>query len=175
MIKQAVSKKFINYIQFCLDKENISTRELSEKLEKSSAYISQVLTQKIRTITYENAFSILKEFMPGNDSVIESMLIEQFGIEPDEIIESRLKIDEENETETVKRMKVCESIITNINNNLKRKMFEEKDVEKLLILQEYSKMDFNDRNLGELLDEVARIYKKANEEDYNKLLKIINN
>ncbi|TEB09869.1 hypothetical protein [Pelotomaculum propionicicum] len=103
-MKQNIPDSFVSYIKFYMGKTGISTRELSKRVNKSANYISSILLGKIQTIEFKTALAIVETLNPQINAV--ELLIDNFNIEPEELIQKRWKEMEESQKKT-SRHSIC--------------------------------------------------------------------
>lgn len=105
-----VTDKFIRFLNTVRKQAKLTTRDLGQILGKSAMYVSYLENGKIKTIDFDTAYTMLEtinnkhQFVSGTvdgDSspkiLISDMLINTFGIEPEEVIRKRFE-DEEKKT-----------------------------------------------------------------------------
>jgi len=110
MIQSKVTEKFMKFFATVRNQANVSTRELGELMGKSPMYISYIESGKTKTINFDTAVKMLvyinskKQFISGRIDgntdttvLIMNMLIDTFGIEPEELIKQREKWEESEE------------------------------------------------------------------------------
>ncbi|MCL6612532.1 MAG: helix-turn-helix transcriptional regulator [Peptococcaceae bacterium] len=141
-MKQNIPDNFISYIKYYMGKTGISTRELSKKVNKSTNYISSVLTGKIRTIEFKTALAIVETLNPKINAV--QLLIDDFNIEPEEFIKKRWKEMEEEQERKLEEIQYVEGIADSIRQNLIEDMLRNGTPEKAQIIEQLSKHDFHD-------------------------------
>jgi transcriptional regulator with XRE-family HTH domain len=104
-----VSDTFTRFLKMVRNQAKISTRELAEVANKSTAYVSILENGKIKTIDFTTAYKMLeyinekKPFITGSingdsssGTLVLDMLINRFNIMPEEFIEREL-IEAENQ------------------------------------------------------------------------------
>jgi len=134
MMKQRVPANFINYVKFYLERSDISSRKLGKEIGMSSNYVSSLLLGKIKTISYDTAYKLIKALTPGVD--VERLLIEDFGIEPDELIEKRMEEMEKEQEHLIQRIKQAEEEAEKLKNDLMADLVNNQAFEKLDIIKE---------------------------------------
>lgn len=106
-----VSDKFIRFLNMVRKQAKLSTRELGQVLGKSAMYVSYLENGKIKTIDFDTAYTMLEAIYNKNpfvsgvvdgdsspEALITDMLINTFGIEPEDLIRRRFE-DEEKKQE----------------------------------------------------------------------------
>lgn len=128
-MQQEVRPKFINYLKILIKESGVSTRELSTAVNRSSSYVSQLLTGKIKKIDFKTALIILSTISkkyPLSTSVegIEKILIEQFNILPDEVIFERYEQAEKQEEERKKKLEIMKQTYLHIASTYNNKQMD---------------------------------------------------
>lgn len=117
-----------------MSKNHVSTRHLGKEVGKSTNYISSLLLGKIKTIEYDTAYQLVKVLTPGIDA--EKLLIEDFGIEPDAVIEKRMKEAEKEQEYLLERIKHAEKQIEQLKGDLIADITNNQAFEKLEVIKD---------------------------------------
>lgn len=117
-----VDPKFVNFLKMLVKEGGISTRELSKSLGKSTSYVSRIITGRIKTISFENAFVLLKEinkrykFASSSEAILD-MLEKVFGMHDEKWFEKQEQIkqeEEEKRRELLEKINSC--LLVNFDN-----------------------------------------------------------
>jgi len=167
-LKQNIPDSFVSYIKFYMGKTGISTRELSKRVNKSANYISSILLGKIQTIEFKTALAIVETLNPQINAV--ELLIDNFNIEPEELIQKRWKEMEESQEKKLADIQYVDEIAENIGKNLIDDMLKNGTPEKAEILKKLSNYDFHN-NIFYLLEIMFHLQEK-HADKYNLLFLI---
>lgn len=168
-LKQNIPDSFVSYIKYYIGKTGISTRELSKRVNKSTNYISSILLGKIQTIEFNTALKIVETLNPQINAV--ELLIENFGIEPEEFIMKRIQEAEESYERKLEDIKEVEEISENISQNLIEDLLKNGVLDKAQILEKLSKYDFHNSIFYIL--EIMFYLQEKHEDKYRLLLLIM--
>lgn len=164
-MKQNIPDSFVSYIKYYMGKTGMSTRELSKKINKSTNYISSILLKKIQTIEFKTALAIVETLNPQINAV--ELLIENFGIEPDEFILKRIQEAEESYERKLEDIKEVDGIAANIHHNLIEDLLRNGILNKAQVIEKLSNYDFHN-NIFHFI-EIVFYLKEKREDKYNLL------
>lgn len=99
MSTQQMNPKLLAFLIDARNRAKISTKKLSKEIGKSSAYISALENGRIKSISFDTVFEILKsinkrtyhiigrpEDFKNPDEVLREFIVDKLGIFPDEMI-----------------------------------------------------------------------------------------
>ncbi|GAB6179944.1 hypothetical protein JCM14036_12630 [Desulfotomaculum defluvii] len=156
--KQMISTEFVKEVKDLINKSGMSTRALSKKVGKSSSYISQIITRKIRSIDYPTAYNILVELMPQRKEQVEYLLEHEYNIKPDyyfEWMDEQYEKHLNNEKANINRVK-------NVVKELEQKLMAEVNGELLradLVREAIDEHSPNEEEILTFLTDVLKLYK----------------
>lgn len=140
-MKQNIPDSFVSYLKYYMEKNSFSTRKLSKHINKSTNYISSILLGKIKTIEFKTALKIVEVLNPQINAV--ELLIDNFGIEPDEVILKRIQEAEESYEKKLEDIKYVDDLTETIGKNLIEDMLKNSVTDKAEIIKKLSGYDFH--------------------------------
>lgn len=169
-VKQNIPASFIQYVKYYMGKSGISTRELSGKVDKSTNYISSILLGKIQTIEFGTALRIIETINPQVEPV--ELLVENFNIEPEELIQQRWKEMEEKQERILENIKECEEITEIISANIMQNAMQDTYLVKANAVKKVSELSIDSDTL-EIIDKICDSNLEGYKQFFDLLLAVI--
>lgn len=141
-MKQSIPANFLSYVKYLLSKSPMSTRELNKKIDKSSAYISKLLSGQIGSIEYDTAYKIIKNLAPDM-SEIDNFLIDHFDIKPDSLIQQEFERAALEEERMLEMINDGQEMVDEIGKTLMDELITGGVIEKIEFIKELSELDLH--------------------------------